>query len=87
MNLKYRLTFSLLAILSFSQVLVANVNAQTKPTKAQCVESLNLTSPQKEQLLKIKQETADKKAKLEQFIAELSPAQTKQLEACMKASK
>ncbi|MEB3191587.1 MAG: hypothetical protein VKL42_14710 [Snowella sp.] len=51
--------------------------------KQECIKQLDLSRQQKMQLVQLKKSSEDKKAKFEQFIGMLSPAQKDELKQCM----
>lgn len=51
--------------------------------KQECIKQLDLSRQQKMQLIQMKKSSEDKKAKLEQFIGMLSPAQKDELKQCI----
>jgi len=51
--------------------------------KQECIKQLDLSRQQKMQLIQMKKSSEDKKAKFEQFIGMLSPAQKNELKQCI----
>ena len=69
---------------AFSQDQTPAASGQGNMTnKQECIKQLDLSRQQKMQLIQLKKSSEDKKAKFEQFIGILSPAQKDELKQCI----